>query len=70
MRIIVYTGYILIYSHNSIKQIRYRYIKGKRREIGVKILKLFESILKAATALVAVVISIVKIIDNMDMKKT
>ena len=67
---IIYSKYILIYSYNGIKQIRCRYIKGKRREIGVKILKLFESILKAATALVAAVISIVKIIDNMDMKKT
>lgn len=32
-------------------------------------LKLFESILKAATALVAAVISIVKIINNTETKK-
>lgn len=35
----------------------------------MKILKLFESILKAAAALVAAVISIVKIIDNMETKR-
>jgi len=35
----------------------------------VKILKLFESILKAAASLVAAVISVVKIIDSMETKK-
>lgn len=66
-KIIVYVGYTLIYSFNSIKRIKSSHIIGK--EIGVKILKLFESILKAVAALVAAVISIVKIIDNMETKK-
>lgn len=62
--IIVFVDYILIYSFNSVKQIRRSGgVTGKRKG-GAQMsrLKILENVLKAASALAAALMSIVKFI--------
>lgn len=63
---IVYAENMLIYSFCSVGyNVRYSHIVGKGKESCMDKLKLFESILKAAAALVAAVISVAKVIGSM-----